>query len=731
MVLIDDTDKLNLDTPAKATEPNGPCGSAPCFTAAQFEAGCTGALLNRNRIVLGQLVGASSYDVGHIALGVNGGGVAGLGVIGGDGKARGCTGLPTPEGDYFAVDYVAHEIGHQFGGPHTFNGTEYNCSGNRGGSPYEPGSGSSIMAYAGICQQDNLQPHSDPYFSQRSITDISNTVTATRAAINDVQTVSLRGFDTDGESFTLSFDGTQTAPIVRGTTYTLAGIDAAIEAVTGVDSVAVRGFGNSATLDDTGFQVTFNGAAYAGTDVPPLGLAPASGDVTGFVGETAQGGPQRNGGYTVTPTGNHAPEVTAPETKTIPLRTPFALTGQATDSDGDPLVHIWEQNDRGGAAGTTLGSQVKVDGPLFRIFGAYAPVTPAGALQIHSPGENLATSDPTRVFPDMAQVLANNTNANTGTCPAMPPKPATGGATNVPVPVIECFAEWLPTADYVGAAASSGVGWDGNTEPSLNFRFTARDLAPEGGGYAYGDVKLLLDTDKTRGPFRVTSKAATTAAAVGGRTETVYWTAGFADLSEHVKISLSMDGGLTFPEVLAESTENDGNTQVTWPDVATTQARIKVEAVENYFFDVNDADITILSDNDGTTPDPTPTTPPGTPPTTPPTTTPTTPPADKVRPRISTTMVKPVEVRTRVKLRVTVRAKDVVPSGKVKIRVKGAGRSRSWTRTLNARGRTVVLLPRYARTGKVKVVVRYRGDDEVEAGRKKIRFAVVDRGRRR
>ena len=93
-------------------------------------------------------------------------------------------------------------------------------------------------------------------------------------------------------------------------------------------------------------------------------------------------------------------------------------------------------------------------------------------------------------------------------------------------------------------------------------------------------------------------------------------------------------------------------------------------------------------------------------------------------------MVKPVEVDTRVKLRVTVRAKDVVPSGKVKIRVKGAGKSKSWTKTLSVRGRTSVLLPRYARTGKVKVVVRYRGDDKVEAGKKKIRFAVVDRGSR-
>ncbi|WP_210503561.1 M12 family metallo-peptidase [Nocardioides xinjiangensis] len=734
MLLIDETDKLNLDTPAKATEPNGPCGAQPCFTVAQFEAGCTGALLNRNRIVLGQLVGASAYDVGHIALGVNGGGVAGLGVIGGDGKARGCTGLPTPEGDYFAVDYVAHEIGHQFGGPHTFNGTQFNCGGNRGGSPYEPGSGSSIMAYAGICQQDNLQPHSDPYFSQRSITDISNTVTATRAPINEVQNVSLRGFDTDGESFVLSFNGQETAPIVRGTNYNVAGIDLAIEAVTGLGSVEVRSFGGTSTttLDDTGFEVRFNGAPYAGTDVAQLGLTPRSGDVTGFVGETAQGGPQENGGYTVTPSGNRAPVVTAPEDKAIPYRTPFALTGEATDPDGDALVHIWEQNDRGGAAGTALGDQVKRDGPLFRIFGTYAPVTPAGALQIDSPGENHATGNPTRVFPDMAQILENNTNANNGVCPPMPPAPPSGGATNVPVPVIECFAEWLPTADYVGAPAAPQFGFPGNNEPSLNFRFTARDLAPEGGGYSYDDVKLTLAKtpgadgvagtadDVPIGPFRVTSKAATTAAAVAGRTETIYWTNNTAALSPNVRISLSLDGGRTFPRVLAESTPNDGNAQVTWPDVETTTARIKIEAVENYFFDVNDADITII-DKSGSDPVPPTTTPTPTP------TTPTTPPADKVAPRIATKVVKPLEVGTRAKLRVTVRAKGVVPSGTVRIRLRGAGEKESWTKTLTVRGRTRVTLPAFARTGKVRVVVRYLGDDAVRAGRKTIRFAVVDR----
>ncbi|WP_157544544.1 reprolysin-like metallopeptidase [Nocardioides halotolerans] len=604
--LIDDTDKLNLNTAAMATLPNGPCGAAACFSTANVTQ-CSS--LGIIRIVLGQLVGADSYDLGHLALGAPGGGVAGLGVVGGNNKAQGCTGIPTPEGDYYAVDYVAHEMGHQFGGNHTFNGNQYNCSGgNRnGGTSVEPGSGTSVMAYAGICQQDNLQPHSDPYFSQRSQSEITANIVATKANVNEVQTVSLYGFD-GADAITLTFKNQTTAPIPAGSTS--AQIDAALETLPaiGPGGVTVSGYNNqnNATGLANGIQVTFGGPGLLGADQPRMTVTPVAGDVTGFVGTTAQGGPQTNGGHTVEDTDNHNPTVTAPDDKTIPMLTPFTLTGSGTDADDDSLIYLWEQNDRGGSSGNQLVSQTKTNGPLFRVFGTYADVTPAGTVTIHSPGENHATGDPSRTFPDMQQILDSNYNAATptppvspattwfGRCPDAPPPPvpfppATGtGITNVPVATVECFAEWLPDSSYVGDVLAA------NNEPSLHFRLTARDQHAEGGGYAFDDVKLTID--KTAGPLLVQGRNTAATAAVGGREENITWTVNSTDkptLAPNVRISVSTDGGLTWPYVVADNVPNDGAQRITWPNVGTDRARLKIEAVDNYFFDVNNLDFAI------------------------------------------------------------------------------------------------------------------------------------------
>jgi hypothetical protein len=788
MILVADTDKLNLNTVALATGANGPCGSAPCYTATNS---CS-PVLSRNRIAIGQIIGASAYDVGHIAMGNSGGGVANLGVIGGNNKAGGCTGLATPIGDYFAVDYVAHEIGHQFAGNHTFNGTQGNCGGNRSGqTSVEPGSGSSIMAYAGICQQDNLQPHSDPYWAPKSYEEILALVTRDSPPINEVQTVSLRDFD-GTDSFTLGFDGKTTTPIVRGTNYTAAGIAAALQGPSEVQTVALAGYdtdgdsyklsfggasshaivrgqnntaagvtnailgGNEqqqvvltgfntttgtlkvvaggvestvlgaggATFTNaniaaainallgttgtasvtgagaTGFTVTFAGAL-ANTDVPaisivssataatvrevakggvalagfpagttvsvgtvtdagytltfggtaqgidfagfsvtepsgveatvtettkgapgilpvgataavtgfgggtfndtgfqvtfggPLGalnlaslvLTPAEG-ATGFVGETAKGGPIDNKGNTITPTGNHAPDVTVPTGYTIPPRTPFALTGSATDPDGDALTYMWEQNDPAGiqgetTAGTALVNQTKTNGVIFRQLGIGADISLADSLKYHSPGLNLAGTNPTRTFPDMLQILADNTNARTGRCEVtVPPAP-----TALPVPTRECFAEWLPTFEYKGFLS----------DYSLTFRLTARDGKMAGGGLGFAQTKVTIAP--LASPFRVTSQDVSQVV-YGTTKQTVTWNVGGTDVAPinvaNVKISISTDGGLTYPTVLAESTPNDGAHEVTFPSVNATKARIKVEAVGNVFFDVSHADLTLV-----------------------------------------------------------------------------------------------------------------------------------------
>ena len=247
---------------------------------------------------------------------------------------------------------------------------------------------------------------------------------------------------------------------------------------------------------------------------------------------------------------NTAPVIAAVSNYTIPISTPFALTGSATDANGDALTYCWEQNDNSTTTGSgSVASPTKTTGPNWLSF---------------SPSVS-----PTRTFPKLSTILS-------------------GLFVTPPLP---------------GGDAGANIEALSSVSRTLNFRLTLRDnhayssTAPVAVGQtAFTD--MVVTVTNTAGPFQVTAPN-TNITWNAGSPATVTWSVNGTNTGSvnctSVNILLSTDGGNTFPTVLAASTANDGSEIITVPSTQGTTNRIKVEAVGNIFFDISNTNFTIVA----------------------------------------------------------------------------------------------------------------------------------------
>lgn len=140
------------------------------ITSDNFTNGDPDLLIDESQSVITRIIGTNNFDIGH-TVSTGAGGLASPAPCYSIYKALGVTGTNSPVGDPFDIDFVAHEVAHQFGANHTFNNS---CQNNRyNQTAVEPGSGSTILSYAGICFP-NVQNNSDAYFHQISIQEITD-----------------------------------------------------------------------------------------------------------------------------------------------------------------------------------------------------------------------------------------------------------------------------------------------------------------------------------------------------------------------------------------------------------------------------------------------------------------------------------------------------------------------------------------------------------------------------
>ncbi|MCK5727445.1 MAG: hypothetical protein KAH22_11555, partial [Thiotrichaceae bacterium] len=197
------------------------------FTAANDPYGTNSieSLATKNKDILNSKIGEANYDIGHVVTryAQNKTGVAVFAttckVASNAHKAFGATGTISPIGDTFVIDFLAHEIGHQLGATHSFNSLQSSCNTREALTAYEPGSGSSIMGYAGICGSDNVQANSDAVFHIGSMEQI-NQYTRTGSGLSCGTKVNANNSDPEitavtkgvvvrqGDSFTLTASAT-------------------------------------------------------------------------------------------------------------------------------------------------------------------------------------------------------------------------------------------------------------------------------------------------------------------------------------------------------------------------------------------------------------------------------------------------------------------------------------------------------------------------------------------
>jgi subtilisin-like proprotein convertase family protein len=368
-------------------------------------------MINENQTTCDNVIGSANYDIGHV-FGTNSGGLAGLGVIcvGGQ-KARGVTGSGAPIGDPFDVDYVAHEMGHQYGANHTQNN---NCNRNNA-TAMEPGSASTILGYAGICTP-NVQNNSDDHFHGISLQEMANRINQTSCA--------------------------------------------------------------------------------AVASIP-----------------------------------NTAPEILATNGNvSVPAGTPFALTAEVFDADGDVLSYCWEQMDN--QITTQPPVSTSTGGPNFR------SISPSPSPTRYFPNLNsLATNGPYtwEVVPTVSRTMNFRVTVR-----------------DKPLVVAGCNDYADVTVSTVASAgpfvvlypSATGIVWNAGTTETVTWDVANTDLTPIS--------------------------------------------------CANVNIYLSSNGGGSYPILLASNVPNTGSAPVQVPNIGTTTARVMVISSAGTFFDVSNNNFQII-----------------------------------------------------------------------------------------------------------------------------------------